>query len=300
MDAENNKNENYWKLLQNRVQVHRIEKIFSIFRAEGIEPVLIKGWAAARNYPQPYLRLSADIDIAVSPGDYAGCQKILGQQSIVGVDLHCGLRHLDTVSWDNLFEHSEIIKIDSTDVRVLCAEDHFRILCVHWLTDGGVSKDRLWDFFYAIENRPADFDWERCLSVVSDTRKQWIFCVVGLTVRYLELNVDNTPFAKKEINLPNWVIKTVEKEWKNNVPLKPLQHCLDGRQEFFQQMQKRLPPNPIQATILMEGKFDNKSRIFYQCGSLLLRIKPSLTRIFKTFWRERTHKQYRVKSDRQK
>lgn len=299
MKVEDNKNEYYWKLLQKQVQEQRIEKVFDVFRAHGFEPILIKGWAAARNYPQPWLRLSVDIDIAVSPSDYLECQKMLSQQTIAGVDLHNGLRHLDTVSWDNLFEHSQLVKLNKTDVRILCPEDHFRILGVHWLTDGGVSKDRLWDFVYAIENRPPDFDWERCLNTVSQTRREWIFCTIGLAVKYLGLNVDNTPFATMSKNIPKWIIRTVEKEWESKVRLKPLQYCLNNRQEFFQQIKKRLPPNPIQATIEMEGKFNEQPRIFYQGGSLLFRLKPSLERIFRTLWRDRVNKYHKMNSDEQ-
>ena len=299
METEDNKNAYYWKLLQKQVQEQRIEKVFDIFRAHGFEPILIKGWAAARNYPQPWLRLSVDIDIAVSPSDYLECQKMLRRQTIAGVDLHNGLRHLDTVLWDNLFEHSQLVKLNGTDVRILCPEDHFRILCVHWLTDGGVSKDRLWDFVYAIENRPPDFDWERCLNTVSETRREWMFCTIGLAVKYVGLNIENTPFDNMVKQLPKWIIRTVEKEWKSKVRLKPLQYCLNNRQEFFQQIHKRLPPNPIQATIEMEGKFNDQPRIFYQCGSLLLRLKPSLERIFRTLWRDRVNKYHQMNSDGQ-
>ncbi len=48
MEVNNNRNDYYWKLLQRQVQEQRIEKVFDVFRAKGFEPVLIKGWAAAR------------------------------------------------------------------------------------------------------------------------------------------------------------------------------------------------------------------------------------------------------------
>ncbi|HEV7375045.1 MAG TPA: nucleotidyltransferase family protein, partial [Pyrinomonadaceae bacterium] len=35
---------------------HRIKQAFSLFRAAGIEPILIKGWANARLYPETGLR----------------------------------------------------------------------------------------------------------------------------------------------------------------------------------------------------------------------------------------------------
>lgn len=290
MESDSNKNEFYWKVLQKQVQEQRIEKLFIIFREQGFEPILIKGWAAAQNYPQPYQRLSADIDIAVNPTEYLPCQKILGQQTIPGVDLHCGLRWLDTVEWGDLFEHSRLLNINRTAVRILCPEDHLRILCVHWLTDGGVSKERLWDIVYAVRNRPDNFDWKRCLDIVSETRRDWIIQTIGLAVRYLDLNIEDTPIADEPVNHPKWLIRTVEKEWQSGIKLKPLHNCLENRHELIEQIFKRIPPNPIQATIEMNGKFDDKRRGFYQLKSILFRFLPSIKRISKTFWQGRFHK----------
>jgi hypothetical protein len=165
-------------------------------------------------------------------------------------------------------------------------------LCVHWLTDGGVSKERLWDIVYAIENRPKNFDWDRCLSIVSETRRDWIICTVGLAVRYLELDIKNTPLNNLLRELPKWMIRTVEKEWESKIGLKPLHHCFRNRQEFFEQIYKRIPPNPIQATIEMEGKFDDRTRIFYQIGSFIFRFKPSIERISQTLWKERVNRYF--------
>lgn len=290
MGDGNDKNDFYWKLLQTQIQEQRIEKVFKVFREAGFEPILIKGWSAARYYPEPNSRLSADTDIAVKPADFLECEALLRQQSIGGVDLHCGLRHLDTVSWNDLFANSKLIKLNKTEVRVLCPEDHLRILCVHWLTDGGVSKDRLRDVLYLIQTHSKDFDWGKCLDKVSEIRRHWIICTVGLAVKYLGLETKNEEINNVAKNLPAWLSQTVENEWNSGVSLKPLQNCLNSRGEFFEQLRKRIPPNPIQATIDMEGRFDEGSRIFYQLGSFLLRVKPSLKRIFITFWRERKAK----------
>lgn len=299
MEFDQNKNEIYWKILQKQVQEQRIEQLFCIFREHGFEPILIKGWAAARNYPEPYQRLSADIDIAVNPSEYALCQKLLAKQTIANVDLHCGLRHLDTVDWDDLYENSQLITLNRTEVRILCPEDHLRILCVHWLADGGVSKERLWDIFYAVKHRPDNFNWDRCLKIVSETRTEWIIQTIGLAVRYLNLNVEDTPIFGMAVKHPIWLIKTIEKEWKDDVKLKPLHHCLEDRQELFRQIVKRLPPNPIQATVEMNGKFDEKRRSIYQIGSLIFRFLPSIKRISETFWQKCEYQFRKIKNNEQ-
>lgn len=296
MNLEQNKKEYYWKLLQKQVQEKRIEKIFDIFRANGFEPVLIKGWAAARKYPMPFERLSVDVDIAIDPKDYTAGQVLLKQTSIVGIDLHCGLRHLDTVDWEDLVEKSQLIQLNNTNIRILSEEDHLRVLCIHWLNDGGVSKNRLWDVFYAVENRSEKFDWDRCLHSVSKTRGNWIECTIGLAAKYLGLNLENTPLANKIIPLPKWLLKTIEKQWENEFSLIPLEYCLDNRKMFFEQLYNRIPPNPIQATIEMEGSFDESARIFYQLGSVFYRLKPSVKRIFATLRKRRFIETVKAKS----
>jgi Uncharacterised nucleotidyltransferase len=267
-----------WYLIQYKSQEHKIVKTFELFRKYHIEPVLIKGWAAARFYPRREERLCLDIDVCVAPDEFERAVEVSveGRREGLIIDLHNGLRHLDTLEWDDLFENTELIKLDETSIRVLRPEDHLRVLCVHWLNDGAAYKARLWDIYYAVENRQPDFDWNRCLMTVDAKRRKYIFCAVKLARLYLGLELKNTPFADDTEHIPKWVIKTVEKEWADENRLKRLQDCLSDRKELFRQLKKRIPPNAIQATVEMDGEFDEKSRIFYQLGDIFLRLKPYL------------------------
>lgn len=278
-------NDFYWLTLQNRVNEIKISEAFEFLESAGFQPVLIKGWAAARYYPEIWRRRFIDIDLCVSPESFERAKKLLEtpQGKSHNIDLHKGLRHLDTVAWEDLFNHTETIQIERTNVRVLCEEDHLRVLCVHWLADGGAYRDRLWDIYYLLENRSDAFDWERCLNVVSPKRRRWIVCCIGLTHTYLGLDIENTPVAAEAKNIPAWLIETVEREWRAEVKLKPLQNCLHDRKLFWRQVKKRIPPNPIQATIEMDGDFTKNSRIFYQFGNVLTRLFPAVGRIGRRF-----------------
>src|SRR5688500_17757792 len=82
------------------------------------EPILIKEWAIARFYPNPFEREMGDIDLAVLPEKYKNSLEVKSSSNLSIVDLHRGLRHLDTVAWENLFENSQLIKLDDVDIRV--------------------------------------------------------------------------------------------------------------------------------------------------------------------------------------
>jgi len=270
------------QLLSRRIIEKRIGEAVVFLRANNIESILIKGWAAAQLYPNPIERKFGDVDLAVSPAQYDDAVKILdAYKDKKLIDLHKGIRHLDTLSFENLYSHSELAKCYETEVRVLCPEDHLRILCVHWLNDGGAYKNRLWDIFYAVENRPANFDWDRCLNTVSSKRRKWIVCTIGLAHKYLGLNVADTPIEGEVSEIPSWIIKAVEKEWKSDIRL--VGDYLIDKKQIWRQIKKRIPPNPIQATIELEGEFNNVPRLPYQIGDIFFRLQRSLKKFLETF-----------------
>jgi hypothetical protein len=151
-----------WKILQQKVFERRIREAFERFRQNDVEPILIKGWAAGLNYPNIYDRVYTDIDLATPGKDFERSLKILSKNNIF-VDLHKELRHLDTLDWTGLFENTRLIKLGDYPIRVLSSEDHLRVMCVHWLNDGGANKEKLWDIYYAVANRPRNFNWDKCL-----------------------------------------------------------------------------------------------------------------------------------------
>ncbi len=273
-----------WSAIQRKVQERNVSRAFSLFRARGIEPVLIKGIAAAAYYPETAYRPSIDMDLAVAGSDFAAATELADSAAAEGlaIDLHHELRHLDTVPWEELVAHSRLVESVDGGYRVLRAEDHLRVLCVHWLNDGGVSKPRLWDIFYLIENRAADFDWDRALGIVSPQRRRWIVCTIGLANKYLHLNLTGTPIENEAANLPGWLIKTVEREWASGQELIPLWLILNSPKKLLGQISLRLNPNPIRATVEMEGSFDARTRIFYKIGNFFQRLFPSLKRNFDT------------------
>ena len=276
--------EEKFRIIAYKAYEKRIADVWKILQDGRREIIIIKGWAAAQNYPKPYLRDIGDIDIAVNPKQYQSTLDLLIKHEIEAVDLHKGLRRLDLLDWKTLYTNSRIVNCGGTKIRVPGFEDNLRILIVHWLNDGGINKEKLWDIYYAVENRHTDFVWEYFLNGGGSKRRKWLVCAIGLAHKYFGLNVEGTPIAEETKDIPEWVIRTVEREWDSNIRFSYLHSNLDNSKQFFEQLKKRISPNPIQATVDMEGKFDNGTRVFYQIGDIILRALPSIKRVSKVMF----------------
>jgi hypothetical protein len=269
-----------WNLIYQAAQEEKIKNLFTLFRENNIEPILIKGWSVSRFFPAEVSRFSMDIDLAVENQLFSKSVEI-AKTIKVNADIHSELRHLDTVLYSDLSKLSQLIKLNNGyEVRILSAEDNFRVVCVHWLNDGGIKKDRLWDIYYCVKNRPKDFDWDRCLNVVSKTRRKWILVAIAVAHHYFQLPIDDLPFAselKQKDFVPKWVYNTLEHEWNDEVVLNPINASLQNVGVFVKQIRKRFPPNAITATIQTNSPINNFPRLPIQLYNMVRRLFPTET-----------------------
>ncbi len=133
-EIEEKENDKRWLILRAKVSEERIKSAFRLFRENAVEPILIKGWAAAIEYPEKFQRNFTDIDLCVSPDLYEKGLKIISSEegNKLNIDLHRGFRHLDRLEWSRSFQNSKVVMLDDVPVRVLRSEDHLRVLCAHW------------------------------------------------------------------------------------------------------------------------------------------------------------------------
>lgn len=268
------------RLINFKVFETNLAKLFDYLEDRGFEPILIKGWAAARFYPKPWSRKPGDVDLSFRIGQTEKALDALKKFDILPVDVHRELRHLDAVAFSNLFRNSELADCGGKKIRVLRVEDHLRVLCVHWLNDGGVNKERLWDIFYAIESNRENFDWDRCLGVVSPRRRLWIETVIVAANLYLGLEIEDLPLNKNLLENSKWIRQTIEGEWMSGVRLIPLENCIGNNRMLFQQITKRIPPNPLQAIIELEKDLDAPFVFRYQLLNIFTRLAHSADRVF--------------------
>jgi len=251
-----------------------IANVFNAMRSSDVEPILLKGWAIARAYPESALRPAGDIDLYVSSDQYAKAKAVLNRYSCsYPVDLdHDTITRFCELTFEELYLRSQRVRLDDTWIRVLGAEDHLRILCLHLLKHGAWRPLWLCDVAAALESRPRDFDWDRCLGK-NKRHADWVLCTLALAHCLLGAEVKDTPAGGRAKALPHWIVETVLKNWSSpcppNLPL-----FLDQvgarwwRFETIRAIRQRWP-NPIQATVDTGGSFENMTRLPFQiCNSI--------------------------------
>ncbi len=213
--------------LSARVHENEIANIFARLRDAGIEPVLVKGWAIARRYPDPGLRPYGDIDICVRPDQYEDAQAALKYfESVDGhyVDLHQGIdsvgrgnvekrlrianrelrsgkrrrktdgsgvtgRRSPVSRWHEIFARTQLVPLNDIHVRVLSDEDHLRVLCHHFLLSGAWRPLSLVDIAVMIENANCESRIAKPEQAVRAKRDEnWTNAVVALAQDLLGAN----------------------------------------------------------------------------------------------------------------
>jgi hypothetical protein len=250
-----------------------------MLRQASIEPILVKGWAAAGLYPERGLRPYGDIDLLVRSEQYQAAAEILAQPEAKDcwVDLHRNFAELDDRRVDQLFERSQLVPLAQDSVRLLSPEDHLSLLAVHLLKHGAWRPLWLCDIGAAVEGLPQSFDWDICLGSVK-RRAGWIVSAIGLARYFLDARTDHLPLSIRASELPRWLKDAVYKEWQNpfagNQP--PMRHPMPIAGQLrhptglFRALRERWP-NPIIATVSVNGQFNSFPRLPYQLSNCVLR-----------------------------
>ncbi|PYS48857.1 MAG: hypothetical protein DMF68_11785, partial [Acidobacteria bacterium] len=278
--------------LQAALHQRTIEQAINILHSGGIEPVLVKGWAIARLYPEQGLRPYGDIDLCVRPREFADAGNALkNMPEQYKVDLHSGFEKFGGGCFDEVYSRTELIRVGETDVRVLSAEDHLRILSIHMLREGAWRPLWLCDVAVAVESRSEGFDWNHCLGR-NRRWANWVSCALRLARELLGADISDTPAARDLKPLPRWLVPAILKEWGSLSPSMRQRHSAPMANYFYYPSGvlagfRNRWPNPIEATISVKGSFNGLPRFPFQLGSYLARSAKFASRLPK-FIRERT------------
>ena len=270
--------------LQSAIHERDIGSALTLLRSADIEPILVKGWAVARLYPDAGLRPYGDLDLCVATNQYhaAGTALKKDVDKPYQVDLHRGFKTLDHESWDELSARSQLVKLGDVQVRVLCAEDHLRVLCFHFLREGAWRPLWLCDIAVALETRPPDFDWN-LFAGRKDHRRKWFACAIALADRLLGASMDGVPETLRARQLPSWFLPGVLKEWElrsmSHRHTTPMNSAWRAPAHTLKLESLRAHwPNAIEATIGVNGPFNEMPRLPFQLGNCAVRTIEFLRR----------------------
>lgn len=266
------------------LHAHNLQDIFTRARAAGVEPVLFKGWALARLYPDDGLRPYGDIDLWVRPADLGTLHRALptNLERSYCVECHTSFYSQYERSFADVLSRSKLVPLDGFQVRLPCDEDHLRFICLHFLYHGGWRPLWLCDVALMVESRSQDFDWDRCLA----GRKRyadWIACVIGLAHQLLGADISGTPVAKRAGSLPRWLPNVVLRQWEKGFGMSQAENLsfslprrLFSPKQLLQALQEHWR-NPIQASVEMNAKFNDTPRPIFQLGAVFSRL-PDFTK----------------------
>ena len=272
--------------LQSVIHEEKICKVFRLLRAYSIDAILLKGWSAAGLYPDRALRPYGDIDLVVRPEQHERATELLARPEVKDcwVDLHERIDELEDRPGAALFDRARDTVIADEAVKVLSAEDQLALLSIHLLKHGAWRPLWLCDISAAIENLPSGFNWNICLGK-NRTRRGWIKAAIRLANKLLSASIESVPEEVGVGEVPEWLTRSVLRQWQEPFAINqpPMSHpqsmasVLRHPTTLVQALRQRWP-NPILATVSINGSINSLPRFPYQIGNCLTRAGRFLIR----------------------
>lgn len=242
----------------------RLVEVVRHLRGRGLEPLLVKGWAVGRLYPERGLRPYGDLDLSVHPDQFTAAEAALAELDLpaYAVDLHPGYPKVPDRSFEQLYARSETVPLLDEPIRIPGPEDHLRVLALHLLGHGAWRPLWLCDVAVAFEARPPTFDWEYHRSG-DPLCAEWTNGTVALAAQVLGADVAGTP---AERSLPGWLPAALYRQWSTiggAIDRPSLGNALSGswfRPGVVLDELRARWRNPIQATIELHAPFNNLPR----------------------------------------
>jgi hypothetical protein len=258
--------------LEAAVRERQAGQAFAVLRGAGVEPILAKGWAAARLYPEPGLRPYGDIDLYVRRAELDAARAALraARGSPLPVDLHGGFEDMAPAEEDGVFARSRTVGVGETAVRIAAPEDHLRIIVLHALRHGLARAVWLCDVASGLETFPADGDGALVLG--RDPRRAAAMRA-ALALAHRLLGAALPAFAAEEVGrkLPSWVEASVLRQWgRGSGWREPMGSFLRRPRGAFTELVRHWP-NPIEATMGVRAPWNAWPRFPFQLTHAALR-----------------------------
>ena len=172
------------QIAHNQKVEEAVVECVSRLRAYGIEPVLVKGLALAKLYPEGIVRPAGDIDLVVRQEEFAAAHAILHDSSRYPIPIAIDLHSYD--SWrdkpSQTLDQATSIPLMSTQATTLAAHSHLTTLIKHFFRHGATRPSRLVDI--ALLAELADNHKVAMYLITSDSRAIANWYCLGMQLAY--------------------------------------------------------------------------------------------------------------------
>lgn len=269
-----------YQSLRSAAYEQRLAYLFRLLEEASIDALLMKGRAAADYYAHPGLRPYGDIDLLVRPADYARAERCLlrADASAIAIDLHDRSDDLPGRSFDALWARSRVLALEGGAVRVLGAEDHLALVCLHFIRHACRRPVWLCDIAAALEAIDGRFDWSVCAGG-DPFFASWIAAAASLARELLGADSPALPDPLRRA-APASLVRYTVSEWSRpdlNVPFKRFSQVLREPRLLVHALQRRWPP-PVDAAM----RYSNHPDAFhlpYQWALMLSRAAEYCGRV---------------------
>lgn len=255
------------QVVENALKEGLAVRIITALRNAGVEPILVKGWAISRLYPEPGLRPTGDVDLLIPPEQVDTAYEAVEEweSGRMTFDLqYQDYRKLRDRTLEDLYRRSTLVPLEGATVRVLGPEDHLALVCLHFLRHGAYRPLWLCDVALLVERAGPDFDWDVCLGT-DQVLRSWLTGVIGLAHALLGADVEHVPDRCVE-RLPSWLAPSVLKEWRRPFATQhpdlhePLRRVLRHPRDLPAAIRERWW-GPIRTSIWADIPFNESSRL---------------------------------------
>jgi hypothetical protein len=271
--------------LESTTHEANIRDVFRRLRAASIEPILFKGWAIARLYPEAGLRPYGDLDLWMQPADLEKFNDLQSSgEAEYSVKPHVSFYPQYARSFADVMAHSQLVPLGDIQVRVPGDEDHLRLSCLRFLYHGGWRPLWLCDIALMTESAGTGFDWDLCIGS-NPKHADWIACAIGLAHHLLGARVSGTPVEKRARSLPRWLVTAVLRQWEKGGGIsfaENVSFSVPRRAPSLGSLVSTLREhwrNPVQASVEMNAWFNQAPRLPLQLGSAVRHI-PRFAKYF--------------------
>jgi len=269
--------------IQAALHQHSIRVLVGHLQAEGIEPIVIKGWSTARLYPELALRPYVDVDLVVPPGlgpiaqtmcegvvcpDHAD---VLDGATWAASGPHGPQGDLADHPWQAVLERSRLVGLGELQVRVLGPEDHLRLSAVHAFRHGFIRPKWLCDIGLLVESLPDDFDWAYCLAGERRHTEQ-LLRTLALAHHTLGADLQRCPRGANEVLA--WLVSSVLRRWGAPPVVGPGSSILSVLREpnMLRTELYRRWPDPLESTLRLGLGLTGTSRSAAQACDFVWRF----------------------------